>query len=85
MSGSAARKVPPYGAVALRKELIDELDRLAAKLGLTREELAEKALLQALEDFDDAHLADEAIKAWTASGKETVSLDDVERRLGLDR
>lgn len=85
MTASTAKKVPPYGAVALRKEVIDELDRLAEKMGLSREDLAEKILLRALEDIEDAHLADEAIKAWTASGKETVSLDDVERRLGLDR
>lgn len=85
MTAYAKKSVSPYGAVALRKELIDELDRLAEKMGLSRDELAEKALLIALEDFEDAHLADEAIKAWTASGKETVSLDDVERRLDLDR
>jgi RNA polymerase sigma-70 factor (ECF subfamily) len=39
----------------------------------------------AMEDIDDELIADEAMKEWEASGKETVSLDEVEKRLGLDR
>lgn len=84
MTGSAAKKVPPYGAVALRKELIDELDQLAAKLGLTREELAEKALLSALEDFDDQFFAKEALEDWENSDKKTFSSSEVRHMLGLD-
>lgn len=85
MSAQTAQKAPPYGAIALRKEIIDELDRLAVKLGLPREELAEKVLLTAMEDLDDQLMADAAMNEWVASGRETVSLEDVEKRLGLDR
>jgi predicted transcriptional regulator len=85
MSAQTAKKAPPYGAIALRKDIIEELDRLAAKLGLTRDELAEKALLTAMEDIDDELLADAAMKEWIASGKETVSLEEVEKNLGLGR
>jgi hypothetical protein len=38
-----------------------------------------------MEDIDDELFADEAMKEWEASGKETVSLEEVEKRLGLDR
>ena len=85
MSAQTAKKAPPYGAIALRKDIIEELDRLAAKLGLTRDELAEKALLTAMEDIDDELLADAAMKEWEASDKKTFSLEEVEKRLGLDR
>ena len=36
MTASAARKTPPYGAIALRKDIIDDLDKLAKKLGVTK-------------------------------------------------
>ena len=85
MTTSASKKSPPYGAVALRKEVIAELDRLAKKLGVSRDELAEKVLVSALEDVDDQLIADQAFEEWHASGRETVSLEDVEKRLGLDR
>lgn len=85
MTASAARKTPSYGAIALRKDIIDELDKLAAKLGVTRDELAEKALLTAMEDIDDQLWAEQAIKEWNASDKETVTLEEVEKQLGLDR
>ena len=68
MSAQTAKKVPPYGVIALRKDIIEELDRLAKKVGMTRDELAEKALFTAMEDIDDALIADEAIKEWEASG-----------------
>ncbi|MFM8700869.1 MAG: hypothetical protein ACKOC1_05645 [Hyphomicrobiales bacterium] len=84
MTASAARKTPAYGAIALRKDIIDELDKLAAKLGVTRDELAEKALLTAMEDIDDQLWAEQAIKEWNASDKETVTLEEVEKQLGLD-
>jgi predicted DNA-binding protein len=84
MSAQTAKKVPPYGAIALRKDIIDELDRLAAKLGMTRDALAEEALLTAMEDIDDGLIGDEAMKEWEASDKTTVTLEEVEKRLGLD-
>ena len=76
MTASAARKTPSYGAIALRKDIIDELDMLAAKLGMTRDELAEKALLTAMEDIDDQLWAEQAIKEWNASDKETFTLEE---------
>jgi predicted DNA-binding protein len=84
MTASAARKTPPYGAIALRKDIIDELDMLAAKLGTTRDELAEKALLTGMEDIDDQLWAEQAIKEWNASDKETFTLEEVKKQLGLD-
>ncbi len=85
MTATAMKKPPPYGAIALRKDIIGELDKLAAKLGLSRDELAENILITAMEDLDDQLSADEAMKEWNASGQETVSLEDIEKSLGLDR
>ena len=84
MTASAARKTPPYGAIALRKDIIDELDKLAAKLGMTRDELAEKALLTAMEDIDDQLWAEQAIKEWQSSDKKTFTSSEVRQMLGLD-
>lgn len=84
MTASAARKTPPYGTIALRKDIIDELDKLAAKLGVTRDELAEKALLTAMEDIDDQLWAEQAIKEWQNSDKKTFTSSEVRQMLGLD-
>jgi predicted transcriptional regulator len=84
MTASAAQKQPPYGAIVLRKELIDEIDRLAALMNLSREELAEKALLDALEDYDDQLVADKAFAEWEASDKKTFTSSEVRQMLGLD-
>jgi predicted DNA-binding protein len=85
MPAQTAKKAPPYGAIALRTAIIDELDRLAAKLGTTRDALAEKALLAAMEDIDDELFADEAMKEWEASDKKTFTSNEVREMLGLDR
>jgi len=85
MSAQTAKKAPPYGAIALRKDLIEELDRLAAKVGMTRDELAEKALLTAMEEMDDQQWAEEAINEWEASDKKTFTSTEVRDILGLDR
>ncbi|MEI6398575.1 MAG: hypothetical protein WCO71_07390 [Pseudomonadota bacterium] len=84
MPASTAKKLTPYGAIALRKEVIDELDRLAIKLGLSRDELAEKALLTAMEDIDDQLWADEAVNEWENSDKKTFTSSEVRQMLGLD-
>lgn len=84
MTASIAKNVPPYGAIALRKDVVDELDRLAERLGLSREELAEKALLSALEDIDDQLWAEDAIKEWENSDKKTFSSSEVRHMLDLD-
>lgn len=84
MTTSASKKLPPYGAVALRKEVIAELDRLAKKLGVSRDELAEKVLVSALEDVDDQLWAEEAVEDWENSDKKTFTASDVRQMLGLD-
>ena len=84
MTASTAKNVPPYGAIALRKDVVDELDRLAERLGLSREELAKKALLSALEDIDDQLWAEDAVKEWENSDKKTFSSSEVRHMLDLD-
>lgn len=38
---------------------------------------------QSLEDLEDIYLADTAYEEWVKNGKKTISLEEMERRLGL--
>lgn len=78
------RKPAPYGAIALKAEIIAVLDAVAAKLGKTRDELAEEALLSYLEDAEDGIAAEEAIREWEADGRKSISAEDLRKELGLD-
>lgn len=39
---------------------------------------------QSLEDLEDIYLADVAYEKWVRNGKKTISLEEMEHRLGLD-
>lgn len=78
------RKPAPYGAIALRAEVIAVLDAVAAKVGKTRDELAEEALLTYLEDLEDSIELQEAYKEWEKEGFKTVSAQELRKELGLD-
>jgi predicted DNA-binding protein len=78
------RKPVPYGAIALRAEVIAVLDEVAAKIGKTRDELAEEALLTYLEDLEDSIELEQAYKEWEKDGFKTYSLEDVLKENGLE-
>lgn len=44
---------------------------------------AREAILKYLEKIEDIYLADQALKAFRESGEEVISIDDLERELGL--
>lgn len=69
-------------------ELDDEttgvLNQLAAQQHLSLAQLVKTALLQYLEDCQDAKSAEAAYQRYLDSGKASHSLDDVVKAFGLD-
>jgi RHH-type transcriptional regulator, rel operon repressor / antitoxin RelB len=71
-------------ALRVPVEICDRLDALAKRTGRTKSFYVRTALLEYIEDVEDAYDADEVMKR-IRSGKEKFStLEEVERRLGLD-
>ena len=63
----------------IRISIETRLDNLAAKTGRTKTYFAREAICEYLDDLEDYYLAE----ARTRSSAKTISLDEVERRLGL--
>ena len=68
-------------ALRLPKDIEDRLDSLAKKTGRTKSFYAREAILNHLEDLEDAYLAEERLRH--DSGKR-VSMDDVMADLAED-
>ena len=70
-------------AIRLPAEIEARLDALAKRTGRTKNFYAREAIRAYLDDIEDRHLA-EQVKRRIDSGEErTLSLDEVEARLGL--
>jgi RHH-type rel operon transcriptional repressor/antitoxin RelB len=67
-------------ALRLPPEIEKRLDALAKKIGRTKSYYAREAILRHIEDIEDFHLATRRIRR----GGKRVTLDQVERDLGLD-
>lgn len=67
-------------ALRLPPEIEKRLDALAKKTGRTKSYYAREAILRHIEDIEDFHLATRRMKR----GGKRVTLDQVERDLGLD-
>ncbi|MFN3943744.1 MAG: hypothetical protein ACK4K7_02290 [Allosphingosinicella sp.] len=68
--------------IPLDPQLERHLADLAARVGEAPGELARKALLAYLEDLEDYAIA---VEAWREHDpKQTVSLEEVKRALGMD-
>ncbi|PKP96342.1 MAG: DNA-binding protein [Alphaproteobacteria bacterium HGW-Alphaproteobacteria-13] len=71
-------------SVRLDAETEKRLDQLAEQTGRTKAYYIREMIERSIEDMEDYYLAAKVIEDIRA-GRETVSsLDDVERRLGLD-
>lgn len=68
----------------LDDETADVLNDLAAQQHLSPAQLVKTALLEYLEDCQDAKRAEAAYQSYLDSGKVSHSLDDVVKALGLD-
>ena len=69
--------------VRIPKELDAWLSEVAAETGRTKTYYVTAALEQLLEDMMDGELALQALEA--SKGKPRVTLDELEKELGLDR
>lgn len=69
--------------VRIPKELDDWLTDIAHKTGRTKTYYATEALERFLEDMEDGELALKAIRE--SEGMPTITLDELAKKLGLDR
>ena len=70
-------------ALRLPIEIETRLDALAKSTGRTKTFYAREAILEYLDDLEDAYLAQSRLADLHAGRSSTISLDEVERRLGL--
>jgi RHH-type transcriptional regulator, rel operon repressor / antitoxin RelB len=66
-------------AIRLDKETEERLTRLAQRTGRTKTFYAREAILEHLEELEDAYLAVERLRA----NERTYSLEEVKRALGM--
>jgi RHH-type transcriptional regulator, rel operon repressor / antitoxin RelB len=69
MSGTLALRLPP--------EIEERLDALARRTGRSKSFYAREAILEHLEDLEDAYLAQEALDEHYASGGRTISTEEL--------
>ncbi len=67
-------------SISLNPELEAKLTQLASDTGRTFDDVVREALAQYVEDYEDGERALEIL----SRNEPTISLDEVERRLGLD-
>ena len=70
-------------ALRLPEDIEKRLDALAKKTGRSKSFYAREAILEHLEDLEAAYLTDEILKRVESGQEKTVTLDDLERELGL--
>jgi RHH-type rel operon transcriptional repressor/antitoxin RelB len=70
-------------AIRLPKEIELRLDNLAKATGRTKTFYAREAILAYMEDMEDLYLADKSMRALKSGKVKAISLDQVERNLGL--
>lgn len=70
-------------ALRLPTEIEERLEALAKATGRTKSYYAREAILEHLDDLEDAYLAEKTLEQVRRGEMTTHSLDDVERELGL--
>jgi RHH-type rel operon transcriptional repressor/antitoxin RelB len=71
-------------AIRLPATIEKRLDRLAKRTGRTKTYYAREAILQHLEDLEDIYFAEKELEAVRSGRVQTVPLDEVMRRYGLE-
>jgi RHH-type rel operon transcriptional repressor/antitoxin RelB len=66
-------------AIRLPESIEARLGQLAQKTGMTKTALVQQAILEHIDDLEDYYLAE----ARARKNRKAVSLEDVERELGL--
>lgn len=72
-------------ALRLPEDLEARLDALAKKTGRTKSFYAREAIVEYIDDLEDLYLAQKRSALIDKGKTRTMSLDEVERELGLDR
>ena len=72
-------------ALRLPEDLEARLDALAKKTGRTKSFYAREALIEFIDDLEDLYLAQQRYALIEKGKSTTMSLDEVERELGLGR
>lgn len=70
-------------AIRLPSEIEHRLEALAKATGRTKTFYAREAILEHLDDLEDLYLAEHRLTENRAGRSKTLSLEDVERDLGL--
>jgi RHH-type rel operon transcriptional repressor/antitoxin RelB len=71
-------------AIRLPPDIESRLEILAKQTGRSLSEFVEEAVVEHLDDLEDLHLAERALADIRAGRAGTVTLDEVERELGLE-
>jgi RHH-type transcriptional regulator, rel operon repressor / antitoxin RelB len=71
-------------ALRLPQELEARLEALAKKTGRTKSFYAREALVEYIDDLEDLYLAQKRYASIEKGRSGTMTLDEVERRIGLD-
>jgi RHH-type rel operon transcriptional repressor/antitoxin RelB len=70
-------------AIRLPEDIEERLEALAKRTGRTKTFYSREAIVQHLEDLEDLYLADKIAGRVRAGEEPTVTLDELEARLGL--
>ncbi len=70
-------------AINLPAEVETRLEALAQTTGRTKEFYAREAILEHLDDLEDLYLAEQRLRDNRAGRSKTLTLEEVERDLGL--
>lgn len=71
-------------SIHLPTEIEQRLDHLAASTGRSRDFYVTEAVIEHLQDLEDLYLAEQRLLDNRAGKSGTLTLDDVERELGLE-
>ena len=71
-------------AIRLPAEIETRLDALAKATGRTKTYYAREAILEYLDDMEDLYLAEQRLRDLRAGKSETVPLEEVMKRYGLE-
>lgn len=71
-------------SVRLPKDIEDRLDILAKSTGRTKAYYVREAIEQKLEDIEDIYMAQQVLERIRAGEEEVISLEQMERELGLE-
>ena len=71
-------------AIRLPEKIEKRLARLAKRTGRTKTYYAREAILQYLDDLEDIYFAEKELEAVRSGRSQTVPLEQVMRRYGLE-